>query len=52
MYQIRKNLAGENVIVFTNDNVMLSFMENLENTDYQHYLAWLAEGNEPEVVEP
>ena len=22
------------------------------NTDYQAYLAWLAEGNEPEIVQP
>jgi len=21
------------------------------NTDYQQYLAWLAEGNEPEIIE-
>jgi hypothetical protein len=22
------------------------------NTDYQQYLAWIAEGNEPEVIAP
>ena len=33
-----------NIINLTNDTV---FPPDTSNTDYQEYLAWLAEGNEP-----
>jgi hypothetical protein len=29
------------------DGRVVSFSKNLANTDYQKYLEWLAEGNEP-----
>ena len=50
MYQIIQSERG-NIIVLEQDGVRLSFTENPENTDYQQYLAWLAAGNEPEVIE-
>jgi len=31
------------------DNAFIPF--NLENADYQEYLKWLAEGNEPEPAD-
>lgn len=38
-------------VIFIEENgVRISFIENPENTDYQQYLAWLAEGNEPEII--
>jgi hypothetical protein len=33
-----------------NENVFW-IPKNEENADYRAYLAWLAEGNEPEVIE-
>jgi predicted metalloprotease with PDZ domain len=38
-------LINENVVKRILDNAFIPF--NLDNTDYQAYLAWLAEGNTP-----
>ena len=46
MYKISKNSLGvENSVVRTTDNSFIPF--DTANTDYQTYLKWLAEGNEP-----
>lgn len=50
MYQIIRSDRG-NTIVLEQNGVRLSFGENPENIDYQTYLAWVAEGNTPEVIE-
>lgn len=41
MYKINNNLS----VVRTSDNSCIPFDQ--ANTDYQAYLKWLAEGNEP-----
>ena len=51
MYKIQKDtMYGEvrNTIIRLNENgTQTSFGEWSDNTDYQEYLKWLAEGNEP-----
>jgi hypothetical protein len=49
MYQIFK-IRGMEAIVRISDNAYIPFDE--ANTDYQAYLAWLAEGNTPEEWQP
>ena len=47
MYKQTKNIFGElaNVVVRLTDGACIPF--DPANTDYQEYLKWLAEGNEP-----
>ena len=51
MYSIKNEyLAGQvvgQVIIRNDGNSITSFGENLDNTDYQRYLKWVAEGNTP-----
>jgi len=52
MYQLGSNneLTGEpNCIRRLSDNASIPF--DPDNTDYQAYLAWVAEGNQPEPAE-
>ena len=48
MYKLYKLLNGEFGVLRTNaDGSQSSFLQDPANTDYQAYLAWLAEGNVP-----
>lgn len=51
MYKLIKNtMTGEvNSVQRLSDNAFIPFDE--QNTDYQAYLVWLAEGNTPEPAD-
>jgi hypothetical protein len=49
MYKIYKNM-GNLVIIRQEDNASIPF--DPKNTDYQAYLAWVAQGNEAEEWNP
>ncbi len=50
MYKLHKNYSGvETCVEHLSDNAFIPF--DPANTDYQQYLAWLAEGNQPEPAE-
>jgi len=45
-------LEFSKVIIRENDNgTTTSFGESLDNTDYQAYLKWVAEGNTPQEAD-
>jgi hypothetical protein len=49
MYKLNNLLTGGQNIVRLSDNAYIPF--DPANTDYQAYLAWVAEGNTPQAAE-
>jgi hypothetical protein len=51
MYKLLKNLTSnhKNMVLRIADNTFIPF--DPDNTDYQAYLKWLADGNTPEPAE-
>jgi hypothetical protein len=48
MYKLLKNINGEVTTIAKTDNgLYTTFKIDPENTDYQEYLKWVAEGNTP-----
>jgi hypothetical protein len=53
MYKLAKNkITGEmDIVIRQSGGFTLSIPFDPANTDYQEYLKWLAEGNEPEPAD-
>jgi hypothetical protein len=45
MYKLIKDMSGADYVIRLSDSVQIPF--DPANTDYQQYLAWMAEGNTP-----
>lgn len=52
MYYKTISPIGHNIIIYKDNDMLYSFTEDNENTDYKKYLNWVAEGNEPEPWQP
>jgi hypothetical protein len=48
-----QTVQGSNIVWYDKGGYRISFVDpSPGNSEYDAYLAWLAEGNEPEIVEP
>jgi hypothetical protein len=51
LYKRTGQSTSDAVVLTRDDGLMTSFIFDPANTDYQQYLAWVAEGNQPEPAE-
>tara|TARA_R110000868_G_scaffold227130_2_gene480143 strand:- start:54 stop:218 length:165 start_codon:yes stop_codon:yes gene_type:complete len=49
MYKLWKSVMGKEAIIRTSDGACIPF--DNANTDYQQYLEWVSQGNQPEPAE-
>jgi hypothetical protein len=49
MYKLRNLLLGGQDVIRLSDGAVIPFAP--DNTDYQEYLKWVAEGNTPEPAD-
>jgi hypothetical protein len=49
MYKLLKTTSGQEFVIRLTDSANIPFAE--DNTDYQAYLKWVAEGNTPEPAD-
>ena len=50
MYKLLNNFIGNvNSVIRLSDNAIIPF--DIDNTDYQAYLAWLEKGNTPQPAD-
>ena len=50
-YYVEKTPWGKDIYFYLTDTHRISFSADIQNTDYQDYLKWVAEGNEPQPAE-
>ena len=51
IYKLYKTLDGKDAVMLISDEKSASFLCDENNTDYQEYLKWVAEGNTPEAAD-
>jgi len=49
MYKLKNTLNGNQIVVKLSDNANIPMNE--QNSDYQAYLKWVADGNTPEPAD-
>ena len=49
MYKLKNTLSGNQIVIRLSDNAMIPF--DLQNSDYQKYLEWVSQGNQPEQAD-